>query len=321
MSENSTLSADELLRLFLNEQSETESAKILELLVEKYALPMVETILRAKFSAAKKEANFSEQDYEDLRGECFLRIVSVMRARKTALETIPPIKDLAAYNAAVIYNVWNAFVREQSPNRENLKNKIRYSLDKDIRFIVEADDENGKFYRLQDQNSKSSAISVEILTSLVKDKNGFFAPADLPDLLHLIFEKADGSLKLEDLVKIVADLWQVRDMPAVSLDDLYRRASPEIIRKDNFEMQGKLEYVWGEIRALPILQRVALLYNLRDENGGEMLYTFFNTGLAALDELAEAMNLTKAQFALLLPLLPFDDKQIAAVMNLTVSRS
>jgi hypothetical protein len=317
MSENSILSADELLRLFLDAPSEAESAKFLDALVEIHALPVIEKVLQVKFGG-KNNGSFSRQDYEDLCGECCVKIVGVLRGRKNAPDGAP-IKDFSAYGAAIVYNVWNAFVRERSPNRESLKNKIRYSLDKDERFIAALEDGDG-FYRLRKRDYEPPTKTIEQLTAAVKEKYGFSAQADLPDLLQLIFENAGGSLRVNELVKVVADLWQVRDFSAVSLDEFYRRAPAEIIRKDNFEMHGKLDYVWREIRALPVLQRMALLYNLRDENGGEMLYTFFNTRIAALGELAEAMNLTKAQFAVLLPLLPFDDKKIAAVMNLTIKQ-
>ena len=318
MSENELFSADESLRLFLLAPSEAESAKFLDLLIEKCVLPTTEKILRAKFGGAKNDAVFSAQDYEDLRGECGVKIVGVLRARKLAPDDLPPIKDFSAYCAAIVYNVWNGFVREKSPNRENLKNKIRCALDKDSRFFVEADGAN--LHRRREQKFVSAAVSVERLTTLVKAENEFFAPVNLPDLLALVFEKADGGLKIETLVKVVAEVWQVRDFPAVSLDDFHERAAPQIVRREDYEMRCKLEYLWREIRGLPVLQRVALLYNLRDERGGEMLYSFFNTKIAALDELAEAMNLNKAQFVRLLPQLPFDDKKIAAAMNLTVKQ-
>ncbi|MCY7345407.1 MAG: hypothetical protein LH614_04230 [Pyrinomonadaceae bacterium] len=318
MSENSLFSADELLRLFLNAPSEAECAKFLDALIEKCVLPMIEKILRAKFGDAKNDAVFSEQDYEDLRGECGVKIVGVLRSRKNAAGDFPPIKDFSAYCAAIVYNVWNGFVREKSPNRENLKNRIRYALDKDLRFVVQAD--GVSLYQWREPNSVPSAMSVEHLTALVKEENGFFAPADLPDLLAVIFERANGSLTIETLVKIVADVWQVRDFPAVSLDDFHERAAPLFVWRADLEMRYKLEYLWREIRSLPVLQRVALLYNLRDERGGEMLWSFFNARLAALDELAEAMNLTRTQFVKLLPQLPLDDKKIAAAMNLTVKR-
>ncbi len=320
MSENSTISADELLRRFLSAPSEAESAKFLGLLVEKHALPLIEKILSAKFGTAKKDSAFSAQDGEDLRGECCLKIVGALRARRIAPADFSPVKDFSAYCAAIAYNCWNAFVRERSPNRESLKNKIRYALDKDSRFVSETAGDGEVFYRRRERNSELSAMSVELLTVAVKAENEFFAASELPDLLVLIFERAAGGLKIEKILKVVADLWQVRDFPAISLDDFHERAAPRSVRREDYEMRCKLEYVWQEIRALPILQRIALLYNLRDELGGEMLFSFFNARIAALNELAEAMNLTKAQFARLLPLLPFDDKKIAAAMNLTVKQ-
>ena len=320
MLENSTFSADESLRLFLSAPSEAESAKFLEVLIEKCVLPTTEKILRAKFGGAKNDAVFSAQDYEDLRGECGVKIVGVLRARKLAPDDLPPIKDFSAYCAAIIYNVWNGFVREKSPNRENLKNKIRCSLDKDARFASDGDEGGAKFYRLRGRNLKLTAMSVGHLTAIIKQENELFAPTDLPDLLAVIFERADGGLKLETLVKVVADLWQVRDFPAVSLDDFHESNAPPTIRRENYEMRCKLEYLWREIRALPVLQRVALLYNLRDEHGGEMILSFFNTKIAALDELAGAMNLNKTQFVKLLPQLPFEDRKIAAAMSLSIKQ-
>ncbi len=320
MSEDSTLSPDEWLRLYLNAPSAAESAKFLDLLVGNCALPAIEKILAVKFGNPETNARFSRQDFEDLRGECCLKIIGALRARKIAANALPPINDFSAYCATIIYNVWNAFIRERSPNRESLKNKIRYALDKDWRFAAEDKDGNDIFYRLKEQNGEPSAMSAESLTASVREEYEFFAQANLPDLLAAIFEKADGGLKINRLVKIVAELWLVRDLPHVSLDDFHERAAAQIVRHEDLEMRCKLEYIWREIQALPFLQRVALLYNLRDERGGEMLFAFFNTRIAALGELAEAMNLDKTQFAELLPQLPFDDRRIAAAMNLTVKQ-
>ena len=163
-------------------------------------------------------------------------------------------------------------------------------------------------------------MSVEQLTTIIKEECELFAQANLSDLLAVIFEKAKGGLKIGQLVIIVAELWLVRDLPSVSIDDFQTHTAQKIVRHEDLEIRYKLEYVWQEIRALPVFQRVALLYNLRDERGGEMLFSFFNTRIATLDELAEAMNLDKTQFIKLLPQLPFDDKRIATAMNLTVKQ-
>ena len=318
MSENETSSPDEWLRLYLNTPSAAESAKFFDLLIENCACPLIEKILSAKFGGRENKARFSLQDYEDLRGECCVKIISALRVRKMAAETLPPIRDFPSYCSTIIYNVWNGFLREHSPNRENLKNKILYSLEKDSRFATLTDIENKIFYYLMEQKPTLSGLPTENLTQIVRQECEFFAQVQLPDLLACIFEKANGGLKISLLVKIVADLWQVRDLPHVSLDDFHERAVQKVNRNEDLEMRCKLEYIWREIRVLPILQRTALLYNLRDEQGGEMLFAFFNMKIATLNELAAAMNLDKTQFANLLPQLPFDDKRIAAVMNLTV---
>lgn len=319
MSEESTTSADELLRLFLNAPSEERSAKFLDLLMENYALPTIKKVLWTKFGGLQNDSRFFQQNYEDLLGESCLKIVGVLRQRKITTD-IAPIRDFPAYCAVIGYNVWNSFVREQSPERESLKNRILYSLDKDGRFVKETDAGGEKFYYLQTHKSSVSLISIDEIIALIKKGFDAYAQAALPDLLAAIFDKADGGLTFEELLKIVADLWQVRDFPNLSLDDFTEDFPSSDFQKDAFEMRYKLEYIWQEIRALPVLQRTALLYNLRDERGGEMLLSFFNTRLAALVELAAAMNLTKAEFIKLLPHLPFDDKKIAGAMNLSVKQ-
>ena len=206
MLDSDQLSPDELLRLYLNAPTEAESAKFFDLLIEKCVLPTIEKILSAKFGGKESDARFSRRDYEDLRGECCVKIVGVLRSRKIAADTLPPINDFTAYCSTIIYNVWNGFVRERSPNRENLKNKIRYSLDKDYRFAVATDIGNENVYQLREQNLQPSVMSVEQLTTIVKEECKLFAQTNLPDLLAVIFEKAKGSLKIGQLLIIVTRL-------------------------------------------------------------------------------------------------------------------
>ena len=97
MSENAKYSPDELLRLYLNAPSEAESAKFFDLLIEKCAFPTIEKILSAKFGGNESDARFSRRDYEDLRGECCVKIIGVLRSRKIAADTLPPINDFTAY--------------------------------------------------------------------------------------------------------------------------------------------------------------------------------------------------------------------------------
>ncbi|MDQ3179972.1 MAG: hypothetical protein M3Q33_05565 [Acidobacteriota bacterium] len=43
--------------------------------------------------------------------------------RRRVADALSSKKDFPTFCSTIIYNVWNAFIRERSPNWENLKNK------------------------------------------------------------------------------------------------------------------------------------------------------------------------------------------------------
>jgi len=78
-----------------------------------------------------------------------------------------------------------------------------------------------------------------------------------------------------------------------------------------------LERLWQEVRELPRAQRVALLLNLREADGGGCLALFPATGVATLRQIADALELSAEQFAELWPQLPLDDATIGRLLELT----
>jgi hypothetical protein len=77
-----------------------------------------------------------------------------------------------------------------------------------------------------------------------------------------------------------------------------------------------LERLWQELRELPRAQRVALLLNLREADGGGCLALFPATGVATLRQIADALELSAERFAELWPQLPLDDATIAGLLKL-----
>lgn len=320
MSETPKLSADELLRLYLAAESAAECAKFLDLLIENHALSVIEKSLRTKFHSSKNNGFYlSEPDFEDLCGESCLKLVEKLVAMRNDADA-KPILDFKAYAAVVAYNVWNEFLNIGAPNRKSLKNKIRYALGKSVEF--ETWRENNEIYGgLISHKRHIKQISPENLTIRVEKEFADFRNAALPDLLFEILGKANSALKLNELTAIVARLWAIEDVRDVSLDGFRENNfSAKSLRQSDFEMRFELEQIWQEIRALPVNQRVALLYNLRDERGREMLFMFFNAKIASLREISEAMNLNLEDCAKVFPFLPLEDKAIAEKMNLTAKQ-
>lgn len=317
MPDDFALSANELMRLYLKTPCEDDYARFLDLLIERHALPVIKKSLSVKFqSPANENFYLSAQDFEDLCSESCLSLVEKLSAMRN-LPNVFPIRDFNGYAAVVAYNTWNKFLNDGAPNRKSLKNKIRYALGKSAAFEVwrEKDEIYGG---LTVHKRRLKQISTEDLTVCLSEEFADFRNAALPDLLYEILEKADSALKVNEIVLIVATLWAVEDKPDVSLEVLPENSFGA--RKkwlDKSEMQFELEQIWQEIQLLPVNQRTALLYNLRDEKGREMLFMFFNAQIASLKNIAEAMNLSVGECVKILPLLPFDDKTIAVKMNLT----
>lgn len=320
MSETFRFAADELLRLYLGAESAAECAEFLDSLVENHALPVIEKSLRAKFHSSFNNGFYlSDADFEDLCGESCLRLVEKLVALRNDADA-KPIRDFNGYAAVIAFNVWNEFLNDGAPNRKSLKNKIRYALGKSGEFEVWR--ENDEIYgSLISHKQRIKEVSPEDLTIRVEKEFADFRNAALPDLIFEILEKANSALKLNDLTAIVARLWAIEDVRDVSLEDFRENNfSAEANRQSIFEMRFKLEQIWQEIRALPVNQRVALLYNLRDERGREMLFMFFNHKIASLREISEAMNLSLEDCAKVFPFLPLEDKAIAEKMNLTAKQ-
>lgn len=317
--EREKFSADDVLRLFLNAPSEESSSEFFDLLMQNFALPVINKILRAKIKNWQTSSELNLVIYEDLQNECCLKIVGLLRSRKNN-PNAPPIEDFSAYCAKIVYNVWNSFVRDHSPKRESLKNKIRYALGKDAEFDI-WQEKDEICCGLTAIERRFREFSAEELIVRVEDEVENFRSGGLETLLFEILVRADSAIRLNELVSIAARLWAVEDLAEASLEDF--RADGNLARQNQeneFEMHFTLSQIWREICELPVNQRIALLYNLRDERGREMLVMFFNFKIATLREIAQAMNLSVEECAEILPQMPMEDKTIAERMNLTAKQ-
>jgi hypothetical protein len=122
---------------------------------------------------------------------------------------------------------------------------------------------------------------------------------------------------LDELARALADAWGIDDpapVDATAIELADRKASFAV----RLETQQVLAFMWPEIVALPVAQRVALLLNLRDADQQNALALFVRVGIATSAEIAAATGMTAAELAALWNELPLDDLRIAA--RLGVSR-
>jgi hypothetical protein len=78
-----------------------------------------------------------------------------------------------------------------------------------------------------------------------------------------------------------------------------------------------LQVLWSEICLLPRRQRVALLLNLRNPQGINIITLLPLTSIATFEEIAHALEIPAGEFETLWANLPLDDLSIARYLGAT----
>ena len=83
------------------------------------------------------------------------------------------------------------------------------------------------------------------------------------------------------------------------------------------ESRQLLDRLWGEICQLPRRQRVALLCNLRSQQGVNVITLLPATGIASIEQIAAALEIPLPEFEQLWAELPLDDLRLAQYLGAT----
>ncbi|HEV2665320.1 MAG TPA: hypothetical protein VG324_10430, partial [Blastocatellia bacterium] len=237
------------------------------------------------------------------------------------------ISDARGLAATIAYRVCYGWLRRQSPRRRALRNRLQYALTRQAGLALWTDRQNLSIAGFAAWRDRAQAPSEKLrqladdekFLALVWRAGAEWQGAKLNDLLAAIFDHVGGPVPFDDLVGVVARLLQVKDDPPASTEE--ETGGVEIASGEDVawrvEKRIFLERLWQEVRELPRAQRVALLLNLREADGGGCLALFPATGVATLRQIAEALELPAERFAELWPQLPLDDATIAALLRLT----
>ena len=294
-----------LLLPFLEANTAEEEEPLLVQLLEEHVKPVVRNILRLRLYSS---GDFRTEDFEEAYEEIQLNLLKRLRGCKSQPDN--SVTSLRKYVAMVAHNACDDYFRKKFPRRRNLKDSIRYCLTTDSNFVLWQDDDKGWLASLAFQNTNGHALPVDLRR------------LDLPDLITAILETQGAPIELDELTAVIAKLRDIEDVPTASLDEeghalSERIASSEASPAALAEYHEVLKQLWDEIKQLPRRHRVALLCNLRDQQGVNVITLFPVTGVATFEELADVLELSVPEFETLWAQLPLDDASLAEFLGVT----
>lgn len=279
---------------------------------------LAEAVRRGLFGSARRSG-----DADDVVSETRVRLIR--RLWSLRHDGGDAIEDFGAYVAATATRTCYAYLRARFPARTRFRNQVRYSVSRHPETRLDADS-NGVWHcqtRLAVRAVPTPGAARDFVAGPASflSRAGIGLSSPLPTVIARLLSLLDEPIELDRLVDALATAFGVVDpvmqphagdnSPVERLPDPAPDAARELTNRE------ALESLWREITELPLNQRIALLLNLRDPDGGSAVHALPATGLVTMAGIAAALELEPSTLDELWDRLPLDDHTIAARLGLT----
>ena len=317
---------DPSLLPFLTADDAREEAAALARLNTEQIEPIVRRGVGYKlgFYRPRYDGNTHRPEFDEIYNDIQVRLLMRLRAMKED-PAQNQIANLRGYVATVTRNTCDEYLRQKYPLRRSLKDRVRHHLLSHAEFVLWEDTDRDWVAGLSVWRNRAAQPSIpsQLRQQLQENSQSVdFQRLPLNELLTMIFGVANAPLDLDQLTALVAELWVIEDLPVETLD---ADTSASIDRKNLgdsdpvtiIEQRQLLQVLWSEICILPRRQRVALLLNLRNPQGINIITLLPVTGIATFEEIARALEIPVGEFETLWTDLPLDDLSIANYLGAT----
>jgi hypothetical protein len=309
-----------LLAEYFSEANEDRAEAILSSIMGDHAAPAVNTFFHSRLNSksAESTSRYTQFDAEDLASTAMVELLVGFRRHREV--STNGIENLDSYVRSICRSTYSNYFRKHFTEYYRLKNRVRYLLMRpDAGFIVEHDANGILRCALNERSARVSNVAPKLIVEGIMENFPNYPVMSELELVNAAFDQTKGWIHMSGLVMILAKIRGIDDIPP--FENPYEDGYLEFIA-GNRDLEGKrrefvieLESLWHTIRQLPRLQKLALLYHLRDFDGREVNTVWFESGLATLAEIAEQFEVPEAQMARLLVRLPFSDMQIAQALG------
>lgn len=306
---------DHTLIPFLRAEEESESEKLLVSLITEQAEPLIKEIIGYKLRTFSHQDGLSNQEAEDVRSNVVLNLIA--RLREIKFDPARIINNFRSYVAVTTYNACNEHLRQKYPQRHALKNQLRYLFSHHPKLATWEDQRKQTvcgYTSWRDADKKCA--SLDLVNRVAGESHH---SRDLIEMVTEALDTLDAPVEFDDMVSIIAQWTGISELSKQTNNSITEREAvdPRPTIDKTIEQRLFLERLWEEICQLPARQRVALLLNLKDEQGNNQLAMFPLTGVASARQIAAALDMSNEEFARLWNDLPLEDRIIAERLSIT----
>jgi DNA-directed RNA polymerase specialized sigma24 family protein len=263
-------------------------------------------------------------DAEDVASETRLRLIRRLWALRR--DGGDPIEDFTAYVATTATRTCYAHLRQRFPARTRFRNQVRYGVSRHPETTLDSGVDGVWRCRTRALRAAPARGSVQQFVdapvAFLADRRIDRSQA-LPHLVAAVLKQLDADIELDRLVDALATVLSIADAkPAADGQNADDRAiervpdpAPDALRE--ISDREELVALWREVEALPPNQRIALLLNLRDPDGGSALHAMPSTAIVTRPALASLLEMSETELDELWDRLPLDDLTIASRLGLT----
>jgi len=317
---------DDLLLNFVHAR-DGDSDRALGNLYRQGIEPVAAGILRRKLrvSLRSDDDGYVNQAALDLLSEikaALLPMLQQMRAKPDEKRA----ENLEAYVKTAALNAYRQYLRDKYPNRLRLRNKIRYILTTRAEYAIWKADEVwlcGPAAWEKRGKRAANAAQIETLKGALSqdtDASGSLDDnAKIIGLIDAICERTTSPITLEATVSIIWELLGLKERQFLSETDqiLVTVPSKTINVEEQIDTRLSLQRLWDELCEMPLRHRRALLLNLTDGRGDNLIALLPVLGIASIRRIGDALEYEPEHFAKLWTELPLDDLSIAELMGIT----
>lgn len=285
--------------------------------LESIEASVIRPIVRRKLSVTllPGDTGSRNQDALELVGDIRLRLFTEMRGRTGS--PYNTIRDVSAYAAKVAFNACHNHFRERYPRRVSLRNKLKYLLLHHATLSLWRDPANGWVCGLAAWEGRTDVVDSVHESDLLRIGEERESSAKI---LTKYFLNCSAPVPFDELVNRAAEANGVADpveVPA-ELNDTAFPLTDKALRVDKLlELRSRLGSLWASVLGLPPAHRKALLLNLRDEGGDNLLAALPLTGTATIRDIADSLEMDFEELAEVWNSLPWDDNTIAGHLGVT----